>query len=173
MKHGGDIVSYQHKYAGEIIDFSSNINPFGYPSILDDVLPKGLRYLYAYPDVQYRALRAAIGNYLGCEPENVLVGNGSMEILDYFCRNATRIVACIPCFLEYTERARAVSIPVVTLPLPNDFRVTAAVFEKTVQAGDVLMLGNPNNPTGQRIVQDELIRLAAINRRTRRVPGAG
>lgn len=162
MKHGGDLVSYQHLYHGELVDFSSNINPAGYPPILDEVLPQGLQQLRAYPDVYYRALRQAIGTYVGCEPEQVLVGNGSMEILDYFCRNARRVVVCIPCFLEYTERARIASIPVVTLPLAPDFRVTAAMFENTVHAGDVVILGNPNNPTGQRIARDELCQLQRL-----------
>ena len=38
MKHGGDLLSYQHLYHGEFLDFSSNINPLGYPKILDEIL---------------------------------------------------------------------------------------------------------------------------------------
>ncbi len=156
MKHGGDLVSYQHLYDGQLLDFSSNINPLGYPEILDTVLPEALTALTAYPDIQYRALRTAIAEYLNCRPDEVLVGNGSMDILEHFCREAKRIVVCTPCFSEYIERPRVYRKAVRMLRLPEDFRVHASLFEKELQTGDVLILGNPNNPTGLRIVESEL-----------------
>lgn len=156
MKHGGDIISYQHLYNGKIIDFSSNINPLGYPKILDEVIPQGLEALTAYPDIQYRALRQAIAEYLGCQPDEVLVGNGSMEILEYFCQSAERVLVCIPCFSEYLERPPIYHKEVVRIRLSDDFQVSRTLVESELKQGDVLILGNPNNPTGLRIPEHEL-----------------
>jgi len=157
MKHGGDLLSYQHLYDGELIDFSSNINPLGYPAILDEVIPQNFSCLAAYPDIQYRKLRQAIAVYLGCQAEEVLVGNGSMDILDHFCQRAGRVLICIPCFSEYRERAVQYNIPVVPLELGRTFQVTASLLEREIRPHDVVILGNPNNPTGLRIEQRELL----------------
>ena len=156
MEHGGDILSYQDLYDGPIVDFSSNINPLGYPKILDELIPRGLSALTAYPDIHYRSLRQSIADYLACQPDDVLVGNGSMEIIEHFCREAKRVVVCIPCFSEYEERALVYRKPVRKIPLSDDFRLSAALLEPELEEGDVLILGNPNNPSGLRIVQAEL-----------------
>ncbi len=162
MKHGGDLLSYQHLYDGELIDFSSNINPLGYPEALNTIIPQELKALTVYPDIQYRALRKAIAAYLSCQPDEVLVGNGSMEILDYLCRIHQRVIVCTPCFVEYQERAAEYHKPVVALPLDADFRVSAASLEEHVQTQDVIVLGNPNNPTGKRIERQELVEISQL-----------
>ena len=162
MKHGGDLRSYQHLYDGELVDFSSNINPLGYPKILDDMIPTKLSTLTAYPDIQYRALRQSLGEYLGCPANEVIVGNGSVDILDHFCRKAQRIITCLPCFGEYLDRPAIYGTPLKKLSLPEDFRVSATRFYDAVSAGDVVILGNPNNPTGLRIQEAELVRIQEL-----------
>lgn len=162
MKHGGDLLSYQHLYDGELLDFSSNINPFGYPKILDEALAQGVSALTAYPDRLYRRLRRAIADYLDCAPDDVLLGNGSVDILDFFCREAVRVVICSPCFTEYRERAKLADTPVVSLPLPPDFIVSAGLFEGQLSAGDIVLLGHPNNPTGRLIPKAERLRLQQL-----------
>lgn len=162
MKHGGDLLSYQHLYDGELLDFSSNINPFGYPKILDEALRNGFHALTAYPDIQYRRLRRAISDYLGCAPNEVMVGNGSIDMLDYFCRRGKRVLVCAPSFIEYSERAQVYQTPVVSVPLPENFLLSAELFAPMLAPDDVLMLGNPNNPTGRLIPQNELMRLQQI-----------
>lgn len=162
MKHGGDIVSYQHLYHGSIIDFSSNINPLGYPKILDEVIVKGLKSLTAYPDIQYRALRQALARYLGCHQDEVIIGNGAVEIIDHFCRNYERIVLCLPCFAEYIGRPHIYHKQIMKIRLPGDFKVYAALLEGQVKPGDLVLLGNPNNPTGRRIDRIELLRIQQL-----------
>ena len=162
MKHGGDILSYQHLYDGSILDFSSNINPLGYPGILDKIMANGLACLTAYPDMQYRALRQATADYLGCQPDEVIVGNGAVEIIDAFCRKFPRVVTCVPCFAEYLERPAVYQHQINTLRLPGDFRLSASLFKDQIQPGDLIILGNPNNPTGQRIEKAELLRIQAL-----------
>ena len=162
MKHGGDLLSYQHLYDGDLLDFSSNINPFGYPKALDEALCNGLHALTAYPDIRYRRLRQAIADYLACSPDEVMVGNGSIDLLDYFCRRGKRVIVCVPCFIEYRERAHLHQTPVVSVPLPEDFILSAHLLEQLIAPDDVLLLGHPNNPTGRLIPSAELMRLQQI-----------
>lgn len=166
MKHGGDLFSYQHLYHGDFIDFSSNINPLGYPKILDEILTsKGLQAALRYPDIQYRALRQAIAGYLGCQPDEVMVGNGAVDLLDLLCRDYERIVLCTPCFGEYLERSNIHGKMVKTIAMEQDFSVRARLFEQQLHENDLLLLGNPNNPTGKRIRKEELLAIQTLTER--------
>jgi threonine-phosphate decarboxylase len=162
LKHGGDILSYQHLYEGEIIDFSSNINPLGYPKILDEAIITRMDSLKVYPDIQYRVLRQEIAAYLGCGPDEVIVGNGSVEILDHFCKNYERVVICCPSFAEYIERPQIYHKPVITIRLEHDFKMSARLLENILKTDDLIILGNPNNPTGRRIEKEELIKIQTL-----------
>jgi threonine-phosphate decarboxylase len=51
---------------------------------------------------------------------------------------------------------------VIPIRLANDFRVSAKLLEEKLEAGDVIILGNPNNPTGKRIEKDEVIKIQAF-----------
>lgn len=167
MKHGGDLLSYQHLYHGEFLDFSSNINPLGYPKILDEILTsKGLQAAIRYPDIHYRALRQAIADYLGCQPQEVMVGNGAVELLDLLCRNYERTVVCTPCFGEYLDRPNIHGKPVLTIALEQVLTVRARLLESHLRKDDLLLLGNPNNPTGKRIHQQDLLTIQALTERT-------
>ncbi len=82
MEHGGDLLTYESYYSGELIDFSSNINPLGTPDGLEEVLINSFKSLESYPDIKYRKLKTSISKYLNCEIDNVLVGNGAVEIIN-------------------------------------------------------------------------------------------
>jgi threonine-phosphate decarboxylase len=71
-------------------------------------------------------------------------------------------VLCTPCFCEYQDRATEYRKSVLTIPLGGDFRVSARLLEDRVQAHDVIVLGNPNNPTGRRIDQQELLNISLL-----------
>jgi len=72
MIHGGDVISYSDKFEGEIIDFSSNINPLGPPEGLKDAINAAYAELVRYPDIRYRELKANVAAYLGCDQEQVI-----------------------------------------------------------------------------------------------------
>lgn len=157
MEHGGDLLSYKDFYEGELVDFSSNINPLGPPDGLKEVLLKGFDSLEVYPDIEYRKLRNTISQYLGCSRQNVLVGNGAVEIIDNFIIPAQRIVTMVPSFSEYRNRAIVHGKGVITLHYNKDFFIDLADLRSLIQDGDLIILGNPNNPTGLRIEQDKLM----------------
>ena len=156
MEHGGDLLTYEDKYGNNLIDFSSNINPLGIQRGLEEELIRGFRDLDRYPDIQYRGLRSEISKYLNCKPEEVLVGNGAVEIINNFMISANRVLVVKPSFSEYEERAYANGKEVYSLYYKDDFTIDIGYLEENIKKDDLLILGNPNNPTGLRIEEDTL-----------------
>lgn len=156
MKHGGDLLSYKEYYDGELVDYSSNINPLGMPEGLEKVLADSFKELEAYPDIKYRRLKKSVGDYLKCKEPNIVFGNGAVELIDNFIFLAKRVLIWTPSFLEYEERALIRNKEVIKIPYKDDFTIDLSGIGAIIQEGDMLVLGNPNNPTGLRIKEEEL-----------------
>ena len=156
MEHGGDLLTYKNCFDGRLVDFSSNINPLGFPEGLEERLKNSFDTLTSYPDIQYRALRKSVSNYLNCDYNNVLVGNGAVEIINDFIMLADRVMVMVPGFSEYENRALIHGKKVVRIPYKKDFTVDIDILRDLVKKDDLLILGNPNNPTGLRIKEDTL-----------------
>ncbi|NMA87222.1 MAG: aminotransferase class I/II-fold pyridoxal phosphate-dependent enzyme [Tissierellia bacterium] len=162
MEHGGDLLSYESYYNGDLIDFSSNINPLGTPKGLDGEIIKGYTNLFKYPDIKYRHLKTSIGKYLKCNIENTIVGNGAMDIIDNFTIIFPRIIIFSPSFSEYKNRALVHGKEVIDLNYNEDFTIDLNTLERTIKPNDLLILGNPNNPTGLRIDKGLLMEVYKI-----------
>lgn len=159
MEHGGDLLSYESHYDGELIDFSSNINPLGTPRGLEEVLINSFKSLESYPDIKYRKLKISISKYLNCEKDNILVGNGAVEIINNFIIPARRVVVMTPSFSEYEMRAIAHGKEVVKVSYNEDFSIDLLYLKNILKKDDLLILGNPNNPTGLRIEKQILLKI--------------
>lgn len=153
--HGGNI----YEYPQGILDFSSNINPLGYPKILEDKISKNFADLLVYPDIDYVNLKNSVGAYLKADPAHVFLGNGSVEILDMIISNFKRMVLVEPCFSEYRLRAKVHKLEVLSLPLGEEFKIPMAALKESIREGDLVILTNPNNPTGRTLSSDELLDL--------------
>lgn len=162
MDHGGDLLSYEKYYDGKLIDFSSNINPLGPPEGLDEVLRDSFNSVEIYPDIKYRRLKKSISNYLKCREENVLVGNGAVELIDNFIILAKRVLVSIPSFSEYEKRALVHQKEIIRIPYKLDFTIDMKTIGSNIEKDDLIILGNPNNPTGLRLDKIELIVLHNI-----------
>lgn len=156
MIHGGDLLSYEDRFDGQLIDYSSNINPLGYPQGLEEHLSKSFSSLLAYPDINYRRLKKQIGTYLGCQEDNLVLGNGSVELIDIFISLFDRILVFTPSFYEYEARARVHGKELVFIPYKENFDIDVDKLH-ILRPGDLLVLGNPNNPTGLRIKEEDLL----------------
>lgn len=165
MEHGGDLITYKDRYKGDLIDFSSNINPLGLVDGLEEELIKGFKRLNTYPDIKYRQLKDELSNYLNCKSENVLVGNGAVELINDFIIDAERVVVFQPSFSEYEKRALANKKLVKSLFYQRDFSIDLKKIERELIKGDLLILGNPNNPTGLRIEKEKLLEIYNIVRK--------
>lgn len=159
--HGGDTYSYPQP----LLDFSSNINPLGVPASFKKALVEQLDAFAVYPDLACRAVKQSVAAYLGVPAETVVPGNGAVEVI-YQSLQAVgkkRVYGLAPTFSEYGRAAEMQRLPY------RDLQVFDATFEKVnlsvlldqVEAESVLVICNPNNPTGTLIRRADLCELAA------------
>lgn len=145
--HGGDIWNYR-KPASQIIDFSSNVNPFGISHKVINAIKKNLWRIAFYPDTKYLLLRRTIAEYLDVDQENVVVGNGSTEIIYLFCEafldKGDKVLIPRPTFEEYKIAARRTGARVGFFDLNSAFKVA---HNKINYDNKIVFICNPNNPT--------------------------
>ncbi len=148
-----------------LIKLSSNETPLGCSRAAIEAY-KGLAdHLHLYPDGSANALRHAIGHRNGLDPDRILCGNGSDELLmlmaHAFAGPGDDVLMTEHAFAMYVISAKAVgATPIVT----KETRLTANVDALLAAAGPntrICYIANPNNPTGSYIADDEMARLRA------------
>ncbi len=154
FSHGGNIYEIEQKYRKKVIDFSANINPLGPPPELKDKLYKNMDDIIHYPDLNADKPLRDISDYWGIGKKNVLLGNGSAELI-YLIFSAFRpetVLIPAPTFSEYERAGRSANSKIDFLKLKaNDgFRSNPARIKKK----DVFFLCHPNNPTGNFILDN-------------------
>jgi histidinol-phosphate aminotransferase len=138
----------------EIIDFSVNINPFGPSPKVKEALQNMV--LDRYPDRESLALRRALANKLDTIPEQIVIGNGTAELLwllaTAFIQPGDKALILGPTFGEYT---RSVSLfggktTIIQAKPESEFHVEAELVEKTLSKiqPKLVFICTPNNPTG-------------------------
>ena len=160
--HGGEV--YDHP---GVIDFSANINPLGTPPAVLEAVAASLPFLSQYPDPYCRELTAAIAHYEGVPQSQILCGNGAAELIFSLCQalQPKKALVPVPSFSEYRSALDAVGCETVQYPLSRekgfllDERLLSALeaFD-----GELLMLCNPNNPTGQVIQKPLMERILSL-----------
>ena len=164
--HGGNIYAAAKRYGLEeknIIDFSSNVNPFGPSSAAKRAAKKALSFIDRYPDPDMRQLRTAIARYFGIKPGHVMCGNGSNGIIHLIPRvfRPKKVLIPFPTFTEYTAAVQDAGGEVVPFPLLEraGFRVDPLEMSFALKDVDMAFLCNPNNPTGQLIPKAEMLEI--------------
>jgi threonine-phosphate decarboxylase len=124
----------------EILDFASNINPFP-PSDLEEVIIRAARKARYYPESSYLELKRMVAEHLGCDGREVVMGNGSIELIDAFFRfnQGKTVTIPYPTFTEYERCASIYGLKIIHRPYSDIF---------TSNDADVSVICNPNNPTG-------------------------
>ncbi len=132
---------------------SSNENPYGPFPVAVEAMAAVLPRLNVYCDGSVRALRGRLADHLGISAENVVVANGSNELLRVLAQTVLRpgdeCVFAWPSFVVYPMVTQLMGATAVKVPLTNDLvhdldAMLAAITDRT----RLLFLCNPNNPTG-------------------------
>ena len=169
--HGahGDLVSRSLDVrAGELLDFSQNINPLGAPRKALEAAERALFEDSArYPDLEYAGLREALAAYLGVGAEMIVPTNGGSEALFLATRAAGTAGSALvlePTFSEYAAAARASGMEPVSR-VARKKREAGFEWDPTplrdLEGVSVVFLCNPNNPTGDLLDRDEVLAVAA------------
>ncbi len=184
--HGGDLRTAEDAYgipADDWLDFSSNMNPWGPPEAVGDLLRDRWRDIVRYPDPAVRKLRAKLSAVYDVPMDSILVGNGAAELIELAVRLLRPVTTVLarPSFSEYEEAIGKIGGNIAEWPLhaEDDFRVPDMrnwVWQGTAGANAMagqsscsgsldlprpmertIFLGHPNNPTG-RLVPDGVLR---------------
>ena len=174
--HGGNIYKvFREKNLKEILDYSSNINPYGIPESLKSRIIENLEILERYPDPDYVELREKLAHLNKIDISDIVLGNGATEIIFLFMKviNPKKILIVSPTFGEYERAVKATEIPrdIVSLSCSgdnknienkeieieyfelkesDDFKLNIGNLKNELEKKyDLLIICNPNNPTGK------------------------
>jgi histidinol-phosphate aminotransferase len=143
-----------------IIKLASNENPLGPSPKALAAIRKGLAGINRYPDSQGFALKKKLAKMLRVEPSNLVLGNGSDELIDVliktFVEEDESILTADTTFLEYKIIAKVLNRKLATVPL-RYFKYDLESFKKKIdKKTKMIFIANPNNPTGTYVTKFEL-----------------
>lgn len=152
----------------QIIKLASNENPLGPSPAALQAMRETLERSHFYPDGGAWALRNAIAEKLDLKRENVILGNGSNEIIEFighaFLKPGDEVVTAGHAFAVYSLMAQLFGAKTVEVPDPGFTHDLEAMLAAITPRTRQLFIANPNNPTGTLVGQE------AIDRFMERVP---
>lgn len=164
---GLSIGEIREKYGLErVIKLASNENPLGVSPRVQRVLEKQAASAFRYPQPGNPRLVKALAACHGVAPERIVAGNGSDEIIDLLFRvcatpGVHNAVLFRPCFGIYLTQARLCGVEVRRADLNADFSFPWDKLLALVDADTALVIvTNPDNPSGYAAPAEELARLA-------------
>jgi L-threonine-O-3-phosphate decarboxylase len=170
--HGGNL-NWAARIAGcpvsALTDFSASINPLGTPQSAIAAIVNSTNQLGAYPDPEYTELRSHLAHHHQIDPQFILPGNGSAELLTWAGRelaqqNFTYLIT--PAFSDYARALNAFGGKILPCPLTFDFlgrgdsRIAPTMslpIPQSPQPKSGLLLNNPHNPTGKLWTREEIL----------------
>jgi len=154
--------------AAEIIKVASNENPLGPSRLALGAMKKALAQANLYPDGNAFYLKQKLAAKLGVDPQNLILGNGSNEIIEFIghalLSQDTEVVVSQYCFAVYPIVTALFGAKLVTVPAKNFGHDLDAMLAAITPQTRVVFVANPNNPTGT------LVSSEALSRFVRAVP---
>lgn len=149
----------------DIVKLASNENPFGPSAAVTEAMTAAMAEMSIYPDGAGFALKAELSQRLGVNADQLTLGNGSSDILDFiiraFVNDGDEVVVSEHAFAIYGLVTRMQGGVVVEVPARNYghdlMAMAAAITDKT----RVVFVTNPNNPTGTWNTRAEMLEFMA------------
>jgi len=141
------------------IKLASNENPWGPSPKAMEAIAQTLGGLHRYPDGSSYYLTHALARWLGADPEEIVLGNGSNEVIEFlvkaFVTPGDEVITSHPSFLMYQKFVQVRGGENKVFELKDMHHalddISGWVSEKT----KLIFLDNPNNPTGTLINQEQ------------------
>jgi histidinol-phosphate aminotransferase len=163
-KPGKPIEELEREYGiTDSIKLASNENPLGPPESAVKAMEQALKDSHRYPDGSGFHLTRKIAEKQGVQPENIVLGNGSDDIIGLLTRAylapGDEAVMTLPSFLMYEIMVNSTGAVSVFVPLADGSKFFAidldAMIDKITDRTRMIFLTNPNNPTGAVIKKKE------------------
>ena len=164
-----DIALYQGGAAhiagvDHVVKLSGNENPYGPSEKAREAAIRAAHAMHRYPGTDHAALRAAIGEEHGLDPERIICGVGSDEVLQFatqcFAGPGDEVIMTRHGFSLYPILARAAGAVPITVPEAERRVDVDAILGAVTDKTRIIFLTNPGNPTGTMLLPDELRHLA-------------
>lgn len=149
------LVPYDAPFYPDVIKLDANENPYDFPGeVLEKIYREvSCRDFNRYPDAAAARLRERLAAYTGLGPENIMVGNGSDELilnimLTFGAR--ARFAVATPTFTMYGVHGRIAFCEKIEVPRSDDFGVDVRAMKQAAARPEVkvVVICTPNNPTG-------------------------
>jgi histidinol-phosphate aminotransferase len=144
----------------EIIKLASNENPLGPSPKALEAMKRQLETAHLYPDGNGYYLRGALAENLGFTRENIILGNGSNEIIEFLChafvKPGDEVVTSQYAFIAYKLEATLLGARTIEVSAPDFQQDVAAMVDAITPKTRLLFLANPNNPTGCLVPQRKI-----------------
>ncbi len=170
--HGGNIYDLAQALGcapSDIVDMSSNVNPFGPPPGLVAFLAENLDLATALPEVDAGRIRSAFADHYGVDPERVLAGNGSTQFIYCLPRalQSNRVLILGPTYADYADACRMNNVRyefLITDEAGGFAHDPDRISESVTKSGaDTVFICNPNNPTGVLMPRKVILNLCHIH----------
>jgi len=161
FQHGGQIYD---KFGKPInfLDFSANINPLGLSEKILQTLQENFCGIVNYPDSNATELKSALSRKYKISAENLILLNGAAEFFYLYCNvfRPKKILIPVPSFSEYERAAKSsgAEVEFFFTRAEKNFKIDVEKILK--RNADCVIIGRPNNPTGNLISIEEILKLA-------------
>lgn len=149
----------------EIIKLASNENPLGPSPKAKEAMKEAIAKAHLYPDGGGYHLRTALAEKHGVELQNVVLGNGSNEIIELLCHSFLKpgaaLIAAEHAFVVYKLMASLFGADYIEVPDPGFVHDLEGMKAAITPETRLLFIANPNNPTGTLVGQEEIDRFMA------------
>ena len=167
--HGGNVWEFSETYGvpvDEMIDFSISTNPLGAPETALESIRGHLNMVKHYPDPDPEWLLEALAKSTGVKPNNVILGNGSTELIylfnEVFLEDGYEAVIPVPSFSEYKAAIERFggNMTFLRCDSSKNFQLNVKELENTISKKTrVIFLCNPNSPTGVLYDKADILRV--------------
>ncbi len=147
-----------------VLKLSANENPLGPSDAAKEAFSRAVHTLNRYPNTDHASLRTAIGEVWNLNPDQIICGVGSDEIIHFLCQAyagpGDEVIHTEHGFAMYSISARAAGATPVEVPERDRVTDVDAILAACTPATKLVFIANPNNPTGTMIAPGEVRRLA-------------
>lgn len=146
-----------------IVKLDQNENPYGCSLLVQEALASFDRY-HHYPDAEARRVRERLGIYCDANPERVMVGAGSDELIDVLLQVLLdpddEVILPSPTFGWYQARTELFGGTVRDIPRDDQFELPVeAIIDSVHERTKLVFLTSPNNPTGNMARTQDIVRI--------------
>ena len=150
------------------IKLNANENPYGLPEeIIEEILRKAKNLEYSrYPNANSVKLSEMVSSFWGLTRDNIVIGNGSDEVIDYlikaFSEKGRRIITTAPSFVMYKIYSMINGSNFVQIPLSqSNFSLNEGkvLEEAKKEDSSIIFIAYPNAPTGNYFAEDKMIKI--------------